>query len=242
MQRFGARVVRTGIVLMLVAACGRNQPSTSGNGDASSPEPSSPGAPVPVPEGQSLMDPGSYVAHVEPNAMITTTTPWYGAANGPGFVTFGQLDHFPYAELFLLNLDEVIERPQDPGDPWKTAPAPDDLYTWFVERSGAEIVGEPVTFEVDGYEAQQVDLRVSPDTQCAPKATRPWPEACLLIFPTYGDPPVFALGGIWMRYRLVVLPDVDGRTITILYSDYAKNFADRVQVADEVIRSMTFDV
>ena len=158
------------------------------------------------------MDPGSYVAHVEPNAMITTTTPWYGAANGPGFVTFGQLDHFPYAELFLLNLDEVIERPQDPGDPWKTAPAPDDLYTWFVERSGAEIVGEPVTFEVDGYEAQQVDLRVSPDTQCAPKATRPWPEACLLIFPTYGDPPVFALGGIWMRYRLVVLPDVDGRT------------------------------
>ena len=45
MQRFGARVVRTGIVLMLVAACRHNQPSTSGNGDASSPEPSSPGAP-----------------------------------------------------------------------------------------------------------------------------------------------------------------------------------------------------
>ena len=242
MERFGARMMKPGIVLVLLAACAGNQPSTSPEGATTSPEASPSIASLPIPEGQSLMDPGSYLAHVEPNAVITTTTPWYGAANAPGFVDFGQLDRFPYAELMLLNIDEVIERPGDPGDPWKTIPAPDDLFTWFVEHSGAEVVGDPVTFEVDGYEAQQVDLRIAPDTKCAPESTRPYPEACLLIFTIEGDPPVFSLSGPWMMYRLVVLPDVDGRTITIIYSDYAKNFADRVPIADEVIRSITFDV
>lgn len=242
MKRFGTRVGTAGIVLTLLAACAGNRPSTSGDGETSSPVASPATAPAPVPEGQSLMDPGSYVAHVEPNAVITTTTPWYGAANAPGFVDFGQLDRFPYAELMLLNIDEVIERPGNPGDPWKTIPAPNELFTWFVERSGAEMVGDPVTFEVDGYEAQQVDLRVAPDTRCAPESTRPYPEACLLIFTIEGDPPVFSLSGPGMMYRLVVLPDVDGRTVTIIYSDYAKNFPDRVQIADEVIRSITFDV
>lgn len=240
MERLRARIVRTGIVLMLLAACAGNQPSTSPAGETPSLE-ASPTASAPIPEGQSLMDPGSYLAHVEPNAVITTTTPWYGAANAPGFVDFGQLDHFPYAELMLLNLDEVIERPADPGDPLKTVPAPDDLFTWFL-RSGAEVVGEPITFEIDGYEARQADLRIGPETECAPKSTRPWPEACLLIFTIEGDAPVFALSGPGMMYRLVVLSDVDGRTVTIIYSDYAKNFPDRVQVADEVIRSITFDV
>lgn len=240
MERLRARIVRTGIVLMLLAACAGNQPSTSPAGETPSLE-ASPTASAPIPEGQSLMDPGSYLAHVEPNAVITTTTPWYGAANAPGFVDFGQLDHFPYAELMLLNLDEVIERPADPGDPLKTVPAPDDLFTWFL-RSGAEVVGEPITFEIDGYEARQADLRIGPETECAPKSTRPWPEACLLIFTIEGDAPVFALSGPGMMYRLVVLSDVDGRTVTIIYSDYAKNFPDRVQVADEVIRSITFDL
>lgn len=240
MERLRGRIVRTGIVLMLLAACAGNQPSTSPAGETPSLE-ASPTASAPIPEGQSLMDPGSYLAHVEPNAVITTTTPWYGAANAPGFVDFGQLDHFPYAELMLLNLDEVIERPADPGDPLKTVPAPDDLFTWFL-RSGAEVVGEPITFEIDGYEARQADLRIGPETECAPKSTRPWPEACLLIFTIEGDAPVFALSGPGMMYRLVVLSDVDGRTVTIIYSDYAKNFPDRVQVADEVIRSITFDL
>ena len=242
MERFGARIVRIGVVLMLLAACAGNQPSSSPDAETPSPEASPSVAPAPIPEGQSLMDPGRYVAHVEPNAVITTTTPWYGAANAPGFVVFGQLDHFPYAELDLLNIDEVIEHPADPGDPAKTVPAPEDLFTWFVEDSGAEVVGEPITLQIDGYEAQQVDLRVTSDTECAPESTRPWPEACLLIFAIEGDPPVYAMGGIWMRYRVVVLPDVDGRTVTFIYSDYAKKFADRVQVADEVIRSITFDV
>ena len=240
MERFEARIVMAGIVLMLLAACAGSQPPASGNGEASSPLPSPSSPPAPIPEGQSLMDPGSYLAHVEPNAVITTTTPWYGAANAPGFVDFGQLDHFPYAELMLLNLDEVIERPADPGDPLKTVPAPDELFTWFL-RSGAEVVGEPITFEIDGYEARQADLRIGPETECAPKSTRPWPEACLLIFTIEGDAPVFALSGPGMMYRVVVLPHVDGRTVTIIYSDYAKNFPDRVQVADQVIRSITFD-
>ncbi len=243
MKRFEARIVTAGVVLLVVlASCAGSQPSTSPTEQPSSPATSPSSAPAPVPEGQSLMDPGSYRVHVEPNAVITTTTPWYGAANAPGFVVFGQLDHFPFAELFLLNIDEVIERPADPGDPWKTVPAPADLFTWFVEHSGADVVGEPITFEVDGYEARQVDLRVAPDTECAPESTRPFPEACLLIFAIAGDPPVFPFGGHWMMYRLVVLPDVDGRTVTIIYSDYAKKFPDRVQVADEVIRSITFDV
>lgn len=242
MERRTSRIVTIGAaLLLLLSACAGNEPPTSGNGDPSSPEPTSSVEPLPVPEGQSLMDPGSYRAHVEPNAIFTTTTPWYGAANGPGFVVFGQLDHFPYAELYLLNLDEIIERPADPGDPPKVVPAPDDLFTWFVERSGADVVGEPITFEVDGYEVHQADLRITPDTECAPKSTRPWPEACLLIFPIEGDPFAFALGGTTHRIRLYVLTDVDGRTITVIYSDVAKEFPDRVQVADEVIRSITFD-
>jgi hypothetical protein len=241
MKRPEARIVTGGVALMLLAGCAGSQPSTGPAGEPSSPATSPSSAPVPIPEGQSLMDPGSYVAHVEPNAVITTTTPWYGAANAPGFVVFGQLDHFPYAELDILNLDEVIEHPADPGVAWKTVPAPDDLFTWFLE-TGADVAGEPVTFEIDGYEAHQVDLRITPDTECAPKSTRPWPEACLLIFTIKGDEPAFALSGPGMLYRVVVVPDVDGRTVTIIYSDYANRFPDRVQVADEVIRSITFDV
>lgn len=239
MERLGSRLVRVGIA-MLLAGCAGGGPSTDPAGETSAPGTSPSVAPAPVPEGQSLMDPGSYVANVEPNAVITTTSSWYGAANGPGFVVFGQLDRFPYAELYLMNIDEVIEQPGDPGNPWKTVPAPDDLFTWFVERTGAEAVGEPVAVEIGGYQGRQADIRVPHRAGCAPKSTLPFPEACRLIFAIEGEPPVFSLSP-WMRYRLVVLPDVEGRTVTILYSDDPQGFPDRVQVADEVIRSITFD-
>jgi hypothetical protein len=196
---------------------------------------------TPIPEGQSLMDPGSYLAQTEPNIILTTTTPWYGAANTPGFVVFGQLDHFPYSEFFLLNLEEVVRDPGDPGDPLKLRPAPDDLLGWLVDRAGMEVVGEVAPVEIDGYQGRQADLRVRSDAGCAPKNTRPFPEACLLFFTTPPEPPVYAFAK-GVVYRMTVLPDVAGETVTLLYTDYAERLGERAEVADEVVGSMEFDV
>jgi TRAP-type C4-dicarboxylate transport system substrate-binding protein len=43
-----------------------------------------------------------------------------------------------------------------------------------------------------------------------------------------------------MAYRLIVLPDVEGETVTIIYSDDADHFDERVRVADEVVASIDF--
>jgi len=237
----GRAVVMSVVVAMLSLACsGSDEPPGGQTAEPSaeaSPEAGSDA--VPIPEGQSLMDPGRYLARVEPAAVITTTTPWYGAANVPGFVDFGQLDEFPYAELYFMNLQEVVADPSNPGVPLETIPAPDDLFAWFVESTGAETVGEPVSVEIDGYPGQQVDLRVGADTPCAPKDERPFPEACLPIFPI--GPDLFPFGPA-MAYRLIVLPGVDGETVTILYADDKDHFAERVQVAQEVVRSIDFVV
>ena len=183
------------------------------------------------------MAPGNYLARIGPEAVITTTTNWYGAANVPGFVAFGQLDEFPYAELYFMNLQEVVADPSNPGDPLETMPAPDDLFAWFLEDTGAEAVGEPIPVEIDGYPGQQVDLRVDPGTPCAPRDERPFPQACLPVFPIGPDAFPFGPG---MAYRLIVLPEVDGETVTILYSDDKDHFAERVQVAQAVVDSIDF--
>lgn len=127
--------------------------------------------------------------------------------------------------------------PSAPGEPFETMPAPDDLFAWFVESTGAETVGEPTTVEIDGYEGQQADLRVGADTTCAPEDELPFPEACVLIFPI--GPDAFAFIPI-LAYRLIVLPDVEGETVTILYADDAERFEERVQVAEEVVGSIDF--
>jgi TRAP-type C4-dicarboxylate transport system substrate-binding protein len=242
MRRISGRaVVMSVVVTMLSAACsGSEEPpegQTAEPSVAASPDVGS--TAVPIPEGQSLMDPGTYLARVEPAAEITTTTPWYGAANVPGFVTFGQLDEFPYAELMMMNLEEVIADPANPGDPLETMPAPDDLFAWFVEDTGTETVGEPTAVEIDGYDGQQADLRLPADAPCAPKDERPFRQACRLVFPI--GPEVFPWASA-MAYRLTVLPDVEGHTVTIIYSDLAQNFEVRVQVAQEVVDSIEFDV
>ena len=228
------------VAMTLSAACtGGDSPPDPGPIDGSSPAgvTEAGSTAVPIPEGQSLMDPGSYLARVEPAAQITTASPWYGATNVPGFVVFGQLDEFPYAELFVMNLEEVIADPSNPGDPWETMAAPDDVFAWFVEETGIETVGVPTAIEIDGYEGQQADLRLGSDATCAPKDERPFHQACLLVFPI--GPEVFPFAPA-MAYRLTVLPDVEGETVTIIYSDLAENFDDRVEVAEQVVSSIDF--
>jgi TRAP-type C4-dicarboxylate transport system substrate-binding protein len=182
------------------------------------------------------MDPGRYLIRISPEAVVTTTTPWYGAANVTGFADFGQLDEFPYAELMVMNVDDVFADPRHPGDPFETMPPPEDLFAWLLD-TGVETIGEPTSLEIDGYAGKQVDLRVGGDTRCAPKDEQPFEFACLSIFPIGPDVFPFARG---MRYRLMVLPDVEGETVTIMYADAAANFDQRVQVADAVVRSIDF--
>ena len=242
-QTFVRVLVVTAVSVLAVAgaACARGDGTADAAGTPSSSRSAESETVTPIPEGQSLMDPGSYVAQTEPNITLTTTTPWYGAANSPGFVDLGQLDHFPYAELFLLNLDEVVRDPSDPGDPLRLRPAPEDLFGWLVDQ-GMEIVGKAVPVEIDGFPGRQADIRVPSDAACAPKYTRPFPQACLLFFKTSGEPPEFAFTG-WMAYRITVLPDVGGQTVTLLYTDYpGPRFDERAAVADEVVRSIEFDV
>ena len=233
-------VAVTALTIVAAACAGGDGVSDPGGTPSRSPS-STAETSTPIPEGQSLMDPGSYLAQTQPNIILTTTTPWYGAANIPGFVDMGQLDHFPYAELILLNIEKVVQNPGDPGDPWKLRPAPDDLLGWLVEHAGMEVVGQVVPVEIDGFTGQQADLRVPSDVGCAPENTRPFPEACLLFFTTPGEPPVFAFAK-GMAYRITVLPDVAGETVTLLFTDDPRRFDERVEVADEVVRSIEFDV
>ena len=234
-------VVAVSALALVGAAC-------SGDGGVSDPGGTPTGSPsvvsetvTPIPEGQSLMDPGSYFAQTDPAITLSTTTPWYGAANVPGFVVMGQLDHFPYSELFLVNIEEVVRNPGDPGDPLKLRPTPDDLLGWLVDRAGMEVIGEVVPIEIDGFTGRRADIRVRSDAGCAPKHTRPFPEACLLVFATPPEPAGYAFAK-GVAYRITVLPDVAGETLTLLYSDYAPRFDERVEVADAVVRSIEFDV
>ena len=237
----GRVVVAVSALALVVAACsGDDGVSDPGGTPSGSPSVASETV-TPIPEGQSLMDPGSYLAQTEPNIILTTTTPWYGAANVPGFVVLGQLDHFPYAELYLLNLEQVVRNPGDPGDPWMLRQPPDDLLGWLVNHAGMEVVGEVAPVEIGGFPGQQANLRVPSDARCAPEHTRPFPEACLLFFTLPGEPLVFPFAK-GMAYRITVLPDVAGETVTLLYTDYAQRFDDRIEPADEVVRSIEFDV
>ncbi len=237
----GLAAVAAAAFLIAGAAC------TGGDGGAdpvvapSSPRAGASETVTPIPEGQSLMDPGSYVAQTNPAITLTTTTAWYGAANAPGFVDMGQLDHFPYAELYLLNIEKVVRNPGDPGDPWKLRRPPDDILGWLVDDVGMEVVGEVLPVEIGGFPGQQADLRVPSGAGCAPENTRPFPEACLLFFATSGEPPVFPFAK-GMAYRITVLPDVAGETVTLVYTDYPQRFDERASVADEVVRSIEFDV
>jgi hypothetical protein len=177
----GLAAVAATALLVIGVAC-------SGGEDAADPVPRSSSRPravetvTPIPEGQSLMDPGSYVAQTNPAITLTTTSTWYGAANVPGFVVMGQLDHFPYSELYLINLDEVVEEPGDPGDPVKLRPVPEDLLGWLVDSAGMEVAGAVTPVEIDGFHGEQADLRVRSDVGCAPKDVRPFPGTCLLFF------------------------------------------------------------
>ena len=236
-----ALVVAVSALVVAGAACTESDGESDPGGTQSSSRSSSSETVTPIPEGQSLMDPGSYLAQTEPAITLTTTTPWYGAANVPRFVVLGQLDHFPYAELYLLNLEQVVQNPGDPGDPWKLRQPPDDLLGWLVDHAGMEVVGEVGPVEIGGFPGQQADLRVPSDAGCAPEHTRPFPEACLLFFTLPGEPSVFPLAK-GMAYRITVLPDVAGETVTLLYTDYAQRFDDRIEPADEVVRSIEFDV
>ena len=234
-------VVAVSALAVAGAACTEGGGSDADPGTPSGSQSESPETVTPIPEGQSLMDPGSYLAQTEPAIILTTTTPWYGAANVPRFVVFGQLDHFPYAELYLLNLEQVVRNPGDPGDPWKLRQPPDDLLGWLVDHAGMEVVGEVAPVKIGGFPGQQADLRVPSDARCAPEHTRPFPEACLLFFTLPGEPLVFPFAK-GMAYRITVLPDVAGETVTLLYTDYAQRFDDRIEPANEVVRSIEFDV
>ena len=234
-------VVAAFVLAVAGAACTEGDGVADQGGTPSSSRSGTSETVTPIPEGQSLMDPGSYLAQTDPAITLTTTTPWYGAANIPGFVVLGQLDRFPYAELFLLNIEEVVRDPGDPGDPWKLRQPPEDLLGWLVDHSGMEVVGEVVPVEIGGFAGQQADLRVPSDAECAPEHTRPFPEACLLFFAISGEPPVFPFAK-GMAYRITVLPDVAGETVTLVYTDYPDRFDGRGEVADEVVRSIEFDV
>ncbi len=105
-----------------------------------------------------------------------------------------------------------------------------------------EVVGEVVPVEIDGFTGRQANIRLPSDAGCAPKHTRPFPEACLLVLRDRRGTCGASRSRRAMAYRITVLPDVAGETVTLLYSDYAPHFDERVEVADEVVRSIEFDV
>lgn len=229
-------VVVIAVAALIATACsdGGSGDGTAGvggepTGASASPSAETPSEPVPIPEGQSSMAPGTYLARTEPAIELTTTTPWFGAANTPGFVVFGQLNEIPFAEIYLRNFSEVF----GPTDERRVEPAPDDLVSWFLDHPSVETVGQPTDVEVGDVPGRQVDVRVADHVTCPDTFDVP----CVYLFPLEVSPPWF---GLFEGQRVRVI-DVDTETpLMIMYADADADFDERVVVAEAVIDSIQF--
>ena len=187
------------------------------------------------------MDPGTYLAQTNPAITSPPPPPGTEPRTSPGSSSSANSIASRTRSSSSLNLDEVVRNPGDPGDPLRLRPAPDDLLGWLVSSAGMEIVGEVAPVEIDGFPGQQADIRVPLGRRMCAEEHPTVPRS---VPPVLHDLP--GTSGLRVRegvvYRITVLPDVAGETVTLLFTDYPERLGERAEVADGVVRSIEFDV
>jgi hypothetical protein len=125
-----------------------------------------------------------------------------------------------------LNVEEVF----DLDNPGETVAAPDDMAAWLQEHPYLD-TEEPGRATVGGVSGQQFDAIAS-----EPKDVEFCPEPCV---------PLFVLSGgetFWLgkseKYRFIVLDDVDGETVTIIFGGPAVEFEEFLGEAQNVLETV----
>ncbi len=128
-----------------------------------------------------------------------------------------------------LNVEQVF----DPSEPGQTVAAPDDMVAWLQEHPhlGTE---EPGRGTVGGVSGVQFDAIAS-----EPKGVEFSPEPRV---------PLFAMSGgetFWLgkseKYRFIVLDDVEGETINIIFGGPAVEFEEFLPEAQKVLETVTWE-
>ena len=124
-----------------------------------------------------------------------------------------------------------VEQVFDPSDPSEKIPAPSDMVAWLQEHPALE-VEEPSRTSVGGVSGQQFDAIASEPTG-APGC----PEPCVPLFVIAGGRDQFWLGES-EKYRFIVLDDVEGETVTILFGGAAVDFEETIPRAQQVLNTV----
>lgn len=127
-----------------------------------------------------------------------------------------------------------VEQVFDPRKPEQKVAAPDDMAAWLQEHPLLD-TEEPGRVSVGGVSGQQFDAIASEPTDDPPYC----PEPCV---------PLFALSGgdsFWLgkseKYRFIVLEDVKGQTVTILFGGPAVDFEEFVPEAQKVLDTVKWE-
>ncbi len=223
-----AHVLKLGLLASLVVlamcACG------GGGGGSGGGEQEEPKAHL-IPKSGKPLSPGEYATKVfEPGFSFSVAKGWMAALpetrdavplieqNGPTLIGF-------------LNVEKVFD-PTDPEGPLK--PAPDDMLSWLEDHPRLE-VGPPSRVSVGGVSGHQFDAiasepKESPDF-CA--------EPCVpLFYITHNN-------NFWLgkseKYRFIVLDDVEGQEVTILFGGPAVEFDESLPKAQKVLDTVKWE-
>jgi hypothetical protein len=204
--------------ILTTSACG-----AGGDGEGGEPEQQEEAQNKTLPEAGKPLSAGRYAATVfEPAVSFSVGDGWMTAgsetrdgiplveANGPTIIGF-------------LNVEEVF----DPSQPDETIPAPDDMLSWLNEHPRLD-TEEPSRVSVGGVAGQQFDA-ISTETVDAKVCSEP----CAPLF-AFGDGNDFWLGES-EKYRFIVLDDVGGETVTILFGGPAVEFEETLPKAQKVL-------
>jgi hypothetical protein len=122
-----------------------------------------------------------------------------------------------------VNVEEVF----DPSDPGQRVAAPDDMAAWLQKHPSLD-TEEPGRVSVGGISGQQFDAIAS-----EPKDIEGCPEPCV---------PLLALSvgeTFWLaeseKYRFIVLDDVEGETVTLIFGGPAVEFEEFLPEAQKVL-------
>jgi hypothetical protein len=124
----------------------------------------------------------------------------------------------------FLNVAQVF----DPSNPGQKVAAPEDMAAWLQDhpRLDTEEPGRVTVSEVSG---QQFDAIASEPTDDPPYC----PEPCVSLFALSGGE-IFWLGKS-EKYRFIVLENVEGQTVTIIFGGPAVEFEEFLSEAQKVL-------
>ena len=215
--KYASRIVALVALVLAVGACG------GGDGGQEAQVHS-------IPEPGETLAAGQYTSEAfKPTLSFEVGNGWTAALpETRDALVIGQSDE-PLT-IGFLNLGRVF----DPSDTDRTVTAPEDMAAWLQEHPLLD-TEEPGRVSVGGVSGLQFDAIASEPTDDAPYC----PEPCV---------PLFGISGVdsfWLgeseKYRFIVLEDVKGQTVTILFGSPAVDFEEFLPEAQKVLDTVEWE-